>query len=732
MKLSLDGTRFKNFLSYGNKWQEVEFRTGITLITGKDIDSGGSNGSGKSSLLETIPVGLFGKGSRNVPKAEFINWKNKKNCEIINNITINEDKYAILRAIKPDKLEVYKNGKPLDDVAHDKRILQKEIEESLLGIDYKTFMNIIYSNLNNLTSILLMGKPDKRKFLEKVFNLVYFSVFGDKAHKRMNELDKRISDNENTISNNDSNISSIMDQNEDIESRISSMKDSSKELERQEKRLKNLTDKVDIDDLRDKMESIDNESASLSSDVEFIQKKIDRVEQHKRHVSSIIRNQDRKVQKEKELKEELSSMDSVKKEAEEIEFLLLTDEDIEYWIEYIKEKTEEKEKLQESIDRMNENIIRHEAKLRPEIATKSLEGKAKCPTCGSEIDSEKIILEEQQRQEKIKYEIHTLKLNKKYEEDKRDEVEEEIQDAQNILKRHDNNTLQIKELQLQLSKISSIEEKLDEIEKAKAKGNRFHLADKKLNAYVERQIRKTRKITTQIEELGKKREPIAKTIEMIEKIEVQINDLYDKIEQEEKYKNEMRDIIKNNSKKIQDLRKTSNELKKKNENLHVLKDHMKALKSICNDDNIKQYAISTRMPYVTKRTNHYLNTIGFGFYVMLDKWMDHQIKGPGITGKSLKSFSGGESKSVDLALRLALMDSSKISSGIWPDTIIADELLDSSIDSISLNNIMEILRAKQIEDNMKISLVSHREEIEDVDIDNRIEVVKEGGFSRII
>lgn len=725
MKLAFDSVRFKNFMSYGNRWHEVSFQKGITLITGR-------NGSGKSSLLETIPVGLFGKSGRGVPKADIINWKNKKNCEVIIKFTVNNSTYSILRAIKPDKLEVYKNGNLIDDIAHDKRIIQKEIEESILGIDHKTFMNIIYSNLSNLEPILLMKKPEKRKFLERIFNLAYFSLFGDKTNERIKELDKRINKNENIISNNDTNISNLLDQNRDIQDRINGMKNSVPEVERLEKRMEKICSRVDIDDLKKTVDYIDSDISVMSSEIDFIQKKVDMIVQHKRYINSIIRNQDRIIQKEDELKKELSGMEGIKKEKESVELLLLTDENVEYWKNYIDEKTEEKDSLQESVDRMNENIIRHEAKLRPEVDTKTLERKTNCPTCGTEIDSERIIQEEQQRQEKIEREIDNLKRNKGYEVKKLSEIEEDIKETQDILKRHNDNLFQIKELQLQLSKADSIEEKLEEIKKAKAKKYRFGNAMRKLDEYETFQQKKIKKITDGIEKLDVKKEPMTKTIELVEKIENQIDELYNKIEQEEEYKREMEGIISSNNNKIRELKSSTEEVKKKIENLQILKDHMKALKSICSDENIKQYAISTRMPYVVKRTNHYLNNIGFDFYILLDKWMEHQIKGPGITGKSLKSFSGGETKSVDLSLRFALQDSLKVTSGVWPDTIVTDELLDSSIDSVCLTNIMEILRSKQIEDNMKMLLVSHRDEVGDVDIDHQIHIVKEGGFSKIV
>lgn len=730
MRLSIKSIKLKNFLSYGNKWQEVHFKNGITLITGHDVDKGRSNGSGKSSLLEAIPVGLFGKASKPINKADFINWKNKKNCEIINTFYIDNTKYSILRAIKPDKLEIYKDEKLIEEIAHDKRILQKEIENEIIGIDYKTFMNTIYSNLNNLDTILLMSKPDKRKFLEKIFNLSYFSLFTDKTNKKINKIEESIQEYNNIISNNERYILDISTQNEDIRRKIEKMKDSSSKLLEKEQKYKEILKKVNIDELRIKIKDMEAEITEKISDISLIESNINKINIKKKYISSIIKQINKEVQNEELLRESLSEYKSIEDKIKNIN--ILDESFVEEQISIIERKGEEERDISKKKKKIDENIIKKKVEVSPEIEENLLKGKTKCPTCKSIIDSERLIKEENERIKNIKEEIKKLVLEKDFLDKEISKIIDDITNIESVLKKNDKKIKEKNELKLKLSKIEIIEDKIRNIEDAKKRRDRFKKTSIKIDLYTNKKTSIINHLEETIDKINKKVNPSKKIMEKLEIIEQEINDMYDKVEQERILKEELENIIDNNNNKIKQLGMEKKNSTKRITNLQILKDHFVAIKSICSDENIKQYAISKKIPYVMKRMNYYLNKSGFDFYVILNKWLEHEIKGPGITGKSLKNFSNGEIKSVDLSLRFAFMDSSKVSSGIWPDIILADELLDSSIDNIGLNNIMEILTLKQKEDNMKILLVSHRSEIDNIDVDNTIEIVKERGFSRIL
>jgi DNA repair exonuclease SbcCD ATPase subunit len=85
--------------------------------------------------------------------------------------------------LKPNKLEIYKNGDLMDQDAH-KKDYQSMFEE-IFGMDVKMFMSLIHSNVNNSASILSMKKPEKRKFLEKMFGLEIYSDMNKLANEKL-------------------------------------------------------------------------------------------------------------------------------------------------------------------------------------------------------------------------------------------------------------------------------------------------------------------------------------------------------------------------------------------------------------------------------------------------------------------------------------------------------------------------------------------------------------------
>jgi DNA repair exonuclease SbcCD ATPase subunit len=163
----------------------------------------------------------------------------------------------------------------------------------------------------------------------------------------------------------------------------------------------------------------------------------------------------------------------------------------------------------------------------------------------------------------------------------------------------------------------------------------------------------------------------------------------------------------------------------------TLKDYLSYIKETLKDDNTKQYAISSIIPYLNQRTNYYLSETGHNYYIKLDNWMDGEICGSGVGEADFGNMSGGEGKSIDLALKFAMMDVARRQAGSYLDIMVLDELLDSSIDSFGLESLMNIVKVKQQEDNMKVYIVSHREEISDYGFDNIYKVSKRNGFSTI-
>lgn len=112
--------------------------------------------------------------------------------------------------------------------------------------------------------------------------------------------------------------------------------------------------------------------------------------------------------------------------------------------------------------------------------------------------------------------------------------------------------------------------------------------------------------------------------------------------------------------------------------------------------------------------------------------MEIEIGGPGIGDASLNSMSGGEVKSIDLAIKFALMDIAKMQAASYPDILILDEILDSSIDKEGLTEIINIVRYKMSKDDLKVFLISHREEMQDMSqIDKTFTINKQSGISKL-
>lgn len=159
--------RFKNILSYGNSFTEVDFQKGINLIKA-------ANGSGKSTMLDAMTFCLFGKPYRDIKLAKLVNETNDGNMVTEVEFNIAKDSYKIVRGYKPALFEIYKNGNEID-LLSSKKLNQEEIDK-LLGINLRLFKNIVCIAATNNKPFLSLSIGDKRLLMENVFNI---DVLGD-------------------------------------------------------------------------------------------------------------------------------------------------------------------------------------------------------------------------------------------------------------------------------------------------------------------------------------------------------------------------------------------------------------------------------------------------------------------------------------------------------------------------------------------------------------------------
>lgn len=185
MFVEFEKIRFKNILSYGNKWTELDFSSGLNLIKAQ-------NGSGKSTILDAINFCLFGKPFRNVKINQLINKYNGKDLIVEITFKISNDCYKIIRGLKPTLFSLYKNGEEIDNLSS-KRLNQEEVDK-LLGINERLFKNIVGIAVTNNKPFLTMSIGDKRSLIESIFNIDVLTAMAKDVKKRdaLNKSEQRI------------------------------------------------------------------------------------------------------------------------------------------------------------------------------------------------------------------------------------------------------------------------------------------------------------------------------------------------------------------------------------------------------------------------------------------------------------------------------------------------------------------------------------------------------------
>lgn len=211
MFIKFDYIKFKNLNSFGNKVVKIDFKNGLTNISGK-------NGQGKSTIVDALSYNLYGVPYRKVKIVELINRTNKANLWTESQFEIGFDKYQIERGLKPDIFRIFKNGSELD-LLSSKKLVQEELDK-ILGVNHNLFRQIICLAVNYNKPFLTMSQYEKREVIESIFNVDVFGVMAKEVKKSQAILKTQSQINSKQLSIMESNIISIKKQVKDLQHAI--------------------------------------------------------------------------------------------------------------------------------------------------------------------------------------------------------------------------------------------------------------------------------------------------------------------------------------------------------------------------------------------------------------------------------------------------------------------------------------------------------------------------------
>ena len=177
--------RWKNFLSTGNYFTEVELdRNPTTLIIGE-------NGSGKSTILDALCFVLFNRPFRQVSKTQLINSINLGGTEVELEFIIQKKKFKIVRAMKPNRFEIYCEDRMMNQDAS-ALDTQKILEQQILKLNYRSFTQVVILGSSTFVPFMQLRSKDRREVVEDILDIKIFSLMNFLLKHKVKEVSEEL------------------------------------------------------------------------------------------------------------------------------------------------------------------------------------------------------------------------------------------------------------------------------------------------------------------------------------------------------------------------------------------------------------------------------------------------------------------------------------------------------------------------------------------------------------
>ena len=185
--IEFEYVRWKNFLSTGNNFIEIQLdRNPTTLIIG-------DNGAGKSTVLDALCFGLFGKPFRGINKPQLLNSVNNGSCVVEIEFKIGSKKIKVVRGIKPNIFEIYINGKMYNQDAN-VRDYQKYLEQQILKLNYRSFTQVVILGSSTFIPFMQLKSKHRREVVEEILDIQIFSLMNMLLKQKLKNISDDIRD----------------------------------------------------------------------------------------------------------------------------------------------------------------------------------------------------------------------------------------------------------------------------------------------------------------------------------------------------------------------------------------------------------------------------------------------------------------------------------------------------------------------------------------------------------
>lgn len=707
---------FVNLLSYGAKPVIFNFEDGLNLIKG-------SNGKGKSAIIEALTFVFFGKAYRDVPKASLINTYNGKGTNVklyFDRITTTKtEEYMIERGMRPNRFNIFRDGVPIKEEGK-AGVYQSYLESAILGFNESLYRNVIAMSSTFSTPLLEMKTAEKRKYLEAMLGV-------SDIERVKKEFNSELSDLNSSFKVMSATLPIETQRLEELEGILENAK---KEAVSNINELKNVLSQieksynssvVDCTSIKDKLDDVisrGKEARSIYSEYETVEKDLSASMATMKAIKSNIEIRSNELS---ECVAQLNELDGYT--SEELDTLLSKLEKYRSEFSLYNNIKNEIGRLEVKIELLNTEIITLQK------SYKEAKSGIPCGLCGKLSTDEDVapirekiaINGKEKRKELTRYEETLIELKSK--ECKYDELSSKIEELTRNISLYEKMLYKKQELNNNIERLNNsiIEYNTN---KSELENNILFLRGK---------VDTARELYNQLENIRVEHTEVNSSYVSACTIRDSFKSRIDELSNEIRLKENSTssEIIQSTETSINNTIGKINSIK---QNIREASEEIEILKYIINvfgDDGIKEYMMKKYIPVLNNSIRHILIQFGIPFRIEFDKNMDFEFINTFGAANEYKSLSGGQKARLHFSVYVAFREFVNKIGKFSINLLFLDEILDTAIDEDGLDDMIEIISSK-VSLIGCVYLISHRtSDYSQQFFDKTYEVCHDGKFSYI-